>query len=410
MPIWPLPRITFRELNLVEEKRPVALLAAQGDWESPLVTSALPVVIQAEPTGYSRARLENLAETMPSAVKVVYAIGQGAPVMAGKVIAARRGVPLVIVPTALDSDWMLTPFARLDDQGDDSSSRFVWEETGPASEVIVDWSVLQAAPAERRAGGIVDVLSVVTGLLDWRYAAQHGRNPREQRFETWAAALAAALAKEAIKAAPVIGQGDQAGLTLLLNFMMSAVQLTNQLGHTRAQHGAEHYLADKLAAQTGDEIPHSAVVGPCLLLISALHGQAPTALRTALQQAGVPLDALRPADVQIVINDLPALLAIDQPPHSILNDIEPGSAAVNAALQAAGLAMPEETWQLSDSQLMQVVQAEQLPLEQPTEQAPVVPRQDVYDTGAANAAGSAGAPRPATPFGSADTAGSSAGM
>jgi len=370
MAIWPLPRIVFRELNLGDEKRPVALLTSAETWASLSAQLALPVVIQAEPASYSRALFDYLADNLPAQVKVIYAVGQGAPVMAGKVIAARRGVPLVIVPTALDSDWMLTPRARIDDQ-DGGSSRFVWEETGPATEIILDWTVLQAAPAEIRAGGMVDVLSIVTGLLDWRYAAQHGKTPREQRFESWAAALAAALAKEVIKGAPLMGQADGSGLHLLLNLMISAVQLSNQLGHTRAQYGSDHDLAEMIAAQTGDELPHAAVVGPCLLLISALHGQAPTALRTALEQAGVPLDQLRSTDVQLVMNNLPLLLNATQPPYSILHDMEPGSAPLNAALEAAGLVIRDHTWTLSDSQRMMAIhEAGQAQVEQPTEQTP----------------------------------------
>ena len=45
MVIWPLPRITFQELSLVEETRPVALLTSAEAW--PVVSDhlALPVLI-----------------------------------------------------------------------------------------------------------------------------------------------------------------------------------------------------------------------------------------------------------------------------------------------------------------------------------------------------------------------------
>ena len=94
----------------------------------------------------------------------------------------------------------------------------------------------------------------------------------------------------------------------------------------------------------------------------------------------------------MVMQALPVLLTADQPAYSILNDMEPGSAPVNAALQVAGLAMDSESWQLSDSQLMQAIQdtgvAQPLAQDDPTVQAPVVPRPNATG-GAANTAGRA---------------------
>ena len=344
MSVWPLPRISFRELSSIEEKRPVALLTTDDTWTVLGSQLNLPVIIQAEPARYDRDLFAYLADNLPSQVQAIYVIGQGAPLMAGKVVAARNRTPLVVIPTALDSDALISPVARLDER-DGDGVRVLWEETGPATEVIVDWGIIQTAPADQRAAGIVDVLAIVTGLLDWRYAAQKGRNPTGQRFSPWAAGVTAGLASQAIKSAAAIGQGNRDALRTLLDLMMIAVQLTNQLGHTRACQGSEHYLAQILAA-FAPEVPHSALVGPCLLLVSALHGQAPTALREAMESAGVRLDRVRPTDIRLILDHLPEHLEAHDFPYSILNDIDPESETVAQALEAAGLAIQPETWEV----------------------------------------------------------------
>jgi glycerol-1-phosphate dehydrogenase [NAD(P)+] len=341
MSVWPLPRISFRELSSIEEKRPVALLTTNDAWALLNSQLTLPIMIQAEPSRYDRTLFDYLADHLPNQVQAVYVVGQGPVVQAGKIIAARNNKPLIIVPTAIDSEWMFTSNAWVDETVDDVTRR-ISEDTGPASEVIIDWGLIQSAPEHVRGAGIVDVLSIVTGLLDWRYAAQKGKNPPEQRFSTWAAGVTAGLAKQALSSAAAIGQGSTDALLTMLDMMMVSVQVCNQLGHTRPRAGGEHMLAQILAPRVRPDLLHAEITAPLLILASALHGQDPAPLRDALQAAGVRLDQLVNTDVQLVLEDLPALL--EGYGYSILNDITPGAENLQAALETAGLAVDGETW------------------------------------------------------------------
>jgi glycerol dehydrogenase-like iron-containing ADH family enzyme len=343
MTVWPLPRISFRELSTVEEKRPVALITSEDVWATLSSKLSLPVLIQAEPRSYQRDLVDYLASNLPGAAKAVYAVGSGPPVEAAKIVAARSNVPLVIVPTALDSTLMFLPRAMVAEKNGERV-RLVHEETGPAAEIILDWELVASAPAEQRGAGIVDLLSIVTGLLDWRYAAQKGKNPRAQKFVPWAASVVSELAKQAIKSAAAVGQGDREALQTLLDLLMTAVQLSNQLGHSRALEGSEHYLAQILAATTDNPPAQAERVGPCLIFALMLHGQDPAPLRDAMQTACVRLDQIRATDFNLVIDNLPNHLAAYECPYSILNDAEPGSEKVTQAIAAAGLAIEAETW------------------------------------------------------------------
>lgn len=271
----------------------------------------------------------------------MYVVGQGAAIQAGKLIASRNNKPLIIVPTALDSDWMFTSNAWVDETAEEVTRR-VSVDTGPAAEVVIDWGLIEAAPPSARGAGIVDVLSIVTGLLDWRYAAQKGKNPPEQRFSTWAAGVTAGLAKQALSSAAAIGQGNMDALQTMLDMMMISVQVCNQLGHNRARAGSEHTLAQILAPRVQPGLIHAEIAAPLLVFVSALHGQDPTPLHDALQAAGVKLDLLVNTDVQLVLDDLTALLAGH--PYSILNEVTPGAENLQSALKAAGLAVEGDTW------------------------------------------------------------------
>jgi glycerol-1-phosphate dehydrogenase [NAD(P)+] len=378
MSVWPIPRITFRELSSIQETRPVALLTSDDVWSvlSPQLT--LPILIQAEPARYDRALFDYLGGNLPSQAKAVYAVGSGAPVEAAKVVASRNDVPLIVIPTALDSALPFMPAALVEEPISDRK-RQVYAETAPAAEIVIDWGVIQAAPDTLRGAGIVDVLSIVTGLMDWRYAAQKGKNLREQHFAPWAASVAAGLAKEAIKSSVPIGQGQRDALQILLNLIMIAVQLSNQLEHTRAQQGSEHYLAQILAATTYPDLAHGELVGPCLLFSAALHGQDPGPLREAMQNAGVRLDQVRATDFNLMLDQLPDYLAYYDFPYSILNDLDPLSDTTASALEASGLAILAETWETPQEVPPEEAAPEQATPDQATP-APAAPDQPAPQT------------------------------
>ncbi len=331
--VWPLPRISFQELSTITETRPAALLTSKGVWAKVGPLLSLPVAIQAEPTSTDRGYLENLAKGLPEQVEVVYGIGGGRAMDAAKFVGWWNRKPVILIPTALPGDVMFTWVARVRDGGG-----IVDIETGTARECIIDWDVIRAAPPHLRGGGLVDVLSIVTGLLDWRYAAERSRNTPAQRFVPWAAGIAAAVAQQAFRIADGVGRGDVESLKLLLDFLGLEVQLCNQLGHARPEEGGEHHFAYAIESHMPRKTPHSDMVGPGILFAAALHGQDVGPLRAALQAAGLRLDRLNPQTVKQVVATLPNYVTTHNLPYGILNDIEPDSEAVVNALAISGLA------------------------------------------------------------------------
>ncbi|HEX2620410.1 MAG TPA: iron-containing alcohol dehydrogenase [Phototrophicaceae bacterium] len=323
--IWNLPRIDIQELSSIKEDRPTALLTGRKAWDAVGTMVNLPLVVQAEPHTAERSFMDSLAEGLPPQVEVVYGVGGGLVCDIAKYVAAKRNLPVTLIPTALSVDGFFTPIVAVRESG-----TVGYDTTGPADNVIIDWEIVSNAPANIRGTGIVEILSIVTGLLDWRYAAERNKNTPETRFQPWAASLAAGIAQQAFKIARDVGMGKVEALAELLDLICIEVQLTNQLGHTRPQEGSEQYFAyaiePKVARNRG--VPYADLVGPGILISAALHGQDIAPLKATLASAGIRLGELPPNNIYDTLIKLPNYVRQHNLPYSILHetDITPDKA------------------------------------------------------------------------------------
>lgn len=314
--IWHLPRIEIRDLKTVTETRPTALLTGAHAWEATGQLVNLPLVIQAEPNKADHDFFKSLAKELPPQVEVIYAVGGGLVSDCAKYIGWANKLPVVTVPTALSVDGFFTSIVAVREKG---SVHYV--TTGPSETVIIDWEIIRNAPAHIRGTGICELLSIVTGLLDWRYAAERNKTTQDTRFQPWAAGLAAGIAQQAFKIAQGVGQGKVENLRNLLDLMCTEVALTNQLGHNRPQEGSEQYFAYAIEGRTSNHrLPYADLVGPGTLIAAALHGQDIAPIRDTIQSAGIRLDQLRPEYVRETLSQMPSYVVDHDLPYSIFNE------------------------------------------------------------------------------------------
>jgi glycerol-1-phosphate dehydrogenase [NAD(P)+] len=170
-PIWNLPRIELRELSGVKETRPTAVLTGNRAWSAVGSLLNLPTVIQAEPYTADITYLDGLASGLPSHVEVVYGVGGGLVADVAKYVAWKNNLPCVLIPTALSVDGFFTALVAAREAG-----TVRYHTTGPAEKVIIDMDVISTAPASIRGTGIVEILSMTTGLLDWKYGGERKKN------------------------------------------------------------------------------------------------------------------------------------------------------------------------------------------------------------------------------------------
>lgn len=332
--IWPLPRIEIRELSSIKETRPTALLTSEPAWSAVSSMFDLPLVVQAEPHKADHEYFQTLAENLPPQVEVVYGVGGGLASDTAKYLGWARQLPTVCVPTALSVDGFFTALVAVRESG---TVHYV--TTGAHSQIMIDWDVIRNAPPDIRGTGICELLSIVTGLLDWRYAAERNKTTPETRFVPWAAAMAAGIAQQAFKIAEGVGQGRAESLQNLLDLMCMEVQLTNQLGHNRPQEGSEQYFAYAIEGKTasGRGVPYADLVGPGILIAASLHGQDIEPIRRTIQSAGIRLGQLKPDDIIDTIEMLPQYVVEHDLPYSILNDLDANSERAQQLLATTGL-------------------------------------------------------------------------
>ena len=333
--IWPLPIIEFRRLNTISESRPAALLTSGPAWEAVASMVDLPLVVQAEPHKADHDFFKELAGNLPPQVEVVYGVGGGLASDAAKFIGRTNNLPTVVIPTAISVDGFFTSIVAVRESG---SVHYV--ETGPSDKLIIDWDVVRNAPVNVRGAGIVELLSIVTGLLDWRYAAERNKNTPETRFMPWAASMAAGIAQQAFKIADGVGLGKVESLKNLLDLICMEVRLTNQLGHNRPQEGAEQIFAYAIErkAALARGVPYADLIGPGILLAAALHGQDVNPIRATIASAGVRLGQLRRDDIRDTIKRLPQYVQDHADlPYTILNDLEPTDEMIDDVLEKTGL-------------------------------------------------------------------------
>src|SRR5689334_22611142 len=332
--MWPLPRIEIRDLDKLDEKRPAALLTSPSAWSAASSSLSLPLVVQAEPHSADRNFLDQLAANIPEQVEVIYGVGGGLTCDVAKYVGRKNSIPVVLVPTVLSVDGFFTALVAVRENG-----TIAYDSVGPAESVIIDWDLIQHAPRHLRGAGIVELLTIVTGLLDWQYAAKLNKTTQETRFIPWAASIMAGIAQQAFKIADGVGEGKIESLETLLDLICMEVQLTNQLGHNRPQEGSEQYFAYAIEPKVarGHSVPYADLVGPGILIASALHKQNIAPIRDTLVAAGVRLGQLRPDDILETVRELPQYVRDHRLPYSILNDLNPDSEEVVRVLATTGL-------------------------------------------------------------------------
>jgi glycerol-1-phosphate dehydrogenase [NAD(P)+] len=308
-----LPQTTLMPFSAIEEPRPVIVVTSAPAWEAVKgQLRGLRIADRVEVTEAITEQWDNLlslidirkSSVIDRPLGVVYAIGGGLTADAGKYIAARLGLPLTVLPTALSVDAFMTAASGIrrfppPPPGEGLGARdscVYYIETKVPENLILDLDIIAAAPAHIRAAGITDVMSIATGSWDWKLAHEQGQNPPGMEFIPWVYENAQTILNGVLDCAEAAGRGDRDGLKTLFDCLALEVQLCNQVGHARPEEGSEHYFAYCAENFTGHGWSHGDLVGPGIMIMSKLQGQDTRRYESALRACNVPLDRI-PAEI-----------------------------------------------------------------------------------------------------------------
>ena len=323
MKIWNLPIVEYLPFDELEEDRNVAVVTTEGAWD--VVSDDLEHVrIQSilevkDATVPHFATLTNqLQQTINEENQlVIFSVGGGLAVDAAKYMANSLNLDLICLPTALSVDAFLTWASGIRHQG---CVKYI--ETKRPDRLVIDVDVLAIAPPGIRAAGICDVLSIATGLWDWEFAAEKGKNPEGMELIPWVADAAQAILDGAINCAEAAGAGDEEGLKELLDCLALEVQLCNQIGHSRPEEGSEHYFAYSVENLLGKGLPHGDLVGPGILLMAEFQEQDTQPLEEALRACSIPLENIPEDVIGATLRGLPEYVREHELPYGIAHEVD----------------------------------------------------------------------------------------
>ncbi len=320
MKISRLPSIEKRPFSTIEESREAVVLTTQVAWEYAKL-KALNVRRRVAVEGNSKSDMDALAAACEG--EVVYGIGGGLVIDTAKYVAAAKGLPLVVLPTLLSTDAFLTDTTGV--RGFEKYDGCVhYLPTKAPDTVIVDIEVLCNAPANMRASGAADVLSIATAMWDWEESEKLNLNAPTERITPQTFEIGGALLQTLLDNVREIGAGTAEGLSLLLDLLCLEVQLCYLCGHSRVEEGSEHYFVYALENRLKVPVLHGELVGLGILLMAVLQSQPWLQYRHALEclginycPLGVPVDAI----METLIN-LPAYVVHHDLPYSVASTLQ----------------------------------------------------------------------------------------
>lgn len=273
-------------------RRPIVVTTA-SPWALARPTfGSVPVgVIEVE--SLERRFLDSVA-CQPLDGDVVVGIGGGMVLDAAKYVALRWNTPLMLVPTITSGNGMFTRSIAVRENGKPVGMR------GDifAGKVLVDYGLIQSAPALLNRSGIGDVLYLHTGEFDWRLAAALGR---AVPWDSAAAATMRDTVDRACASAQEIGSVSAEGIRTLMDGFRASAELHERFDHPQVGAGSEHLFAWTLEATTGRHFIHGQAVCLGVVIMALLQRNDPERMRRAIEEARVPF---HPRDLDLTWPDL----------------------------------------------------------------------------------------------------------
>ena len=274
--------VTGVETYMVAGRRVIDLLNDSGiSTDHLLVYSATMEEVEAVKT--------KVKETKP---QVILGVGGGTKIDVAKLSAAYRGIPFISVPTTASHDGIASPLASV--KGSDKPYSIMAQ--APMA-IIADTSVIVQAPHRYTASGCGDVLAKFTAVQDWFLA--HKR--RKEYYGEYAASLALMSAKLVSRNAESIKPGDEEGLRVLLEALISCGVAMSIAGSSRPSSGSEHLFGHALDLVAPKSAMHGEQTGVGTIMMARLQKQNWRRIRSKLEKVGAPSTAdelgVEPEDV-----------------------------------------------------------------------------------------------------------------
>ena len=261
--------------------------------------------------------------------QVLFGVGGGTIIDAAKVNSGNHNIPFVSIPTTVSHDGIASPLASI--KGSDKPYSILAQ--APLA-IVADTDIISLAPWRSVISGCGDVISKFTAVKDWKLAHVE----KEEYYGEYAASLALMSAKLVIENAESIVPGNDEGLRVLLEALISCGVAMSIAGSSRPCSGSEHLFSHALDLVNSHHAMHGEQCGVGSILTSFLYGSNWQRIKATLKQIGAPTTAkeLGVSD-EDVVKALQMASSIRPERYTILHKLSLNFEACQTVAKATGI-------------------------------------------------------------------------
>ncbi len=214
--------------------------------------------------------------------QVVFGVGGGTKIDVAKLSSARKKAPFISVPTTASHDGIASSLSSV--KGFEKPYSVMAQ--APIA-IIVDTNIIMHAPWRSVISGCGDVIAKFTAVKDWKLAHEE----KNEYYGEYAASLALMSAKLVIQNAKLIKPGNEEGLRVLLEALISCGVSMSIAGSSRPCSGSEHLFSHALDIVKSNHAMHGEQCGVGTIMMTCLHKENWKQVRKTLKMVGAPTNA-----------------------------------------------------------------------------------------------------------------------
>ncbi len=214
--------------------------------------------------------------------QVVFGVGGGTKIDVAKLSSAHEKAPFISVPTTASHDGIASPLSSV--KGFEKPYSVMAQ--APIA-IIVDTNIIMDAPWRSVISGCGDVIAKFTAVKDWKLAHEE----KNEYYGEYAASLALMSAKLVIQNAKLIEPGNEEGLRVLLEALISCGVSMSIAGSSRPCSGSEHLFSHALDIVKSNHAMHGEQCGVGTIMMTRLHNENWKQIRKTLKMVGGPTNA-----------------------------------------------------------------------------------------------------------------------
>lgn len=214
--------------------------------------------------------------------QVVFGVGGGTKIDVAKLSSAHQEAPFISVPTTASHDGIASSLSSV--KGFEKPYSVMAQ--APIA-IIADTNIIMQAPWRSIISGCGDVIAKFTSVKDWKLAHEE----KNEYYGEYAASLALMSAKLVIQNANLIKPGNEEGLRVLLEALISCGVSMSIAGSSRPCSGSEHLFSHALDMIKSDHAMHGEQCGVGTIMMTYLHKENWKRVRETLKMLGAPTNA-----------------------------------------------------------------------------------------------------------------------